>query len=294
MNAARLAQSVFRHGVQRSLSLLPMNVSSFVYRQIKGVCRDLGGREGPRQMVNLRTGGRMLLNLADGQQRHTYYSRLYEYPYIACLKKHFVRSGDHVIDVGANVGFYTIWCALQVGETGSVSAFEPNPRAYAMLEENVALNGLKNVKMFPVALTDTDGTVRMETRFDDLALSRIVTSASGKDVMDVPARRLDAVFSSSPPPRVAFIKIDAEGVEPSVLKGAERILEKRPVLLIEVDERRLGSAGGSEDALLGQLKGYGYTPFRLGRTGRLSAFRKSAGRAVRDNLFFVPQERPLE
>src|SRR5882762_8210273 len=149
-------QSAFRQGAQRSLSLLPKSWSSFTYRQIKGSCRDVGGVTDAPQQVRLRTGGEMLLDIRDSQQRHIYYSRLYEYSYIACLET-FIKPGDLFVDVGANIGFYTIWAALRVGPEGRVFSFEPNPLATAFLERNIELNELRNVNLYHVALGGSDG-----------------------------------------------------------------------------------------------------------------------------------------
>ena len=278
-------QSAFRQGVQRSLSLPPKSWSSFIYQQIKGLCRDVGGATDALQQVRLRTGGEMLLDIRDSQQRHIYYSRLYEYSYIACLEK-FVKLGDLFVDVGANIGFYTIWAALRVGLEGRVISFEPNPLAFTSLERNIELNELRNVNLYQVAVGGSDGMAQLEARFDDLALSRIVKSETGKEIISVPQRRLDTFFSETEKTQIKFIKIDAEGAEPEILQGGETILEKRPDLLVEVDERRLGLAGSSEEELLALLTRYEYVPFWLNRRGQLVPFKLSTKEPVCCNLFF--------
>lgn len=286
-------QSAFRQGAQQSLSLLPKSWSSFIYRQIKGLCRDVGGGTDVLQQVRLRTGGEMLLDIRDSQQRHIYYSRLYEYPYISCLQN-FIKSGDLFVDVGANIGFYTIWAALQVGLEGRVFSFEPNPLAYAFLEKNIELNELRNVNLYQVAVGESDGMAQLEARFDDLALSRIVRSETGKEIISVTQKRLDTFFSETEKTQIKFIKVDAEGAEPEILQGGETILEKRPDLLVEVDERRLGPSGSSEEELLALLTRYEYVPFWLNRRGQLVPFKLSAKKPVRNNLFFIPREKLLK
>lgn len=270
-----------------------MSWSSFVYRQIKGVCRDVGGATDVPQRVRLRTGGEMLLDIRDSQQRHIYYSRLYEYRSISGIKK-FLQPGDSFIDVGANIGFYSIWAALRLGSAGRVYSFEPNPKAYSYLRRNVELNNLENINLHQVALGASEGTVQLETRFDDLALSRVVRSATGTEVVNVPSKRLDTCFSETEKAKIKFIKIDAEGAEPEILQGGETILEKRPDLLVEVDERRLAPSGSSEEALLALLTRYEYVPFKLNSMGQLVPFKLSARRPVWGNLFFTPRERALK
>jgi FkbM family methyltransferase len=288
----------FRQGVQQSLTLFPKSWSSFLYRQIKGLCRDLGGVTDVLQEVRLRTGGRMVLDIRDSQQRHIYYSRLYEYPYVAWLQN-IIKSGDSFVDVGANIGFYTIWAALRVGSTGRVFSFEPNPLSYGFLEKNIELNELGNVNPYQVAVGGADGIAQLEARFDDLALSRIVRGETSvatsrrlqnEKVIRVVQRRLDTFFSDAEKTHIKFIKIDAEGAEPEILRGGETLLEKRPRLLIEVDDRRLGPLGHSEEDLLALLTRYEYVPFRLNRVGQLKPFQLSAKKPTRDNLFFIPRK----
>ena len=286
----RSARSSFRQIVQFGLSLLPMSWSSFTYRQIKGMCRDLGGTTDVQQQVTLRNGGQMLLDIRDSQQRHIFYSRLYEYPYVSCVLRDFVERGDFVVDVGANVGSYTIALAIRVGSNGRVFSFEPNPRSYAFLERNVKLNGFDNVSFYETALAESNGAVLLETRYDDLALSRIVKAGADGEVLRVSSRTMDSLFSDADRARIRFIKIDAEGAEPAILRGATAILEARPNFLLEVDDRRLGAAETSEDELLSFMTTRGYVPFCLSLRGTLVRF-DSKSRPIRDNLFFVPREK---
>jgi len=130
----------------------------------------------------------------------------------------------------------------------------------------------------------------MEARWDDLALSRIVKNDSRQNLVTVPLKKLDSFFSDSEKAGIRFIKMDAEGAEPGVLRGGETILEKRPHLLVEVDDRRLEPLDSSEEQLLSLLKRYEYVPFSLTRFGRLVHFQPHAHRPARDNLFFIPHE----
>src|SRR5262249_18542532 len=127
-----------------------------------------------------------------------------------------LRPGDTVVDVGANVGTLTLTAAALVGPEGRVWAIEPHPRPLRYLCANVALNGFANVRTVHAAAGESDGLLRLtDSRLDDQ--NRV--SADGPGV-SVPVRRLDDVVPEGP---VRLLKIDVEGFELFVLRGARRV-----------------------------------------------------------------------
>jgi FkbM family methyltransferase len=147
----------------------------------------------------------------------------------------FLRPGDAVVDAGANVGVYTVACAALGAR---VSAFEPSSRTRHALERNVRLNHLEDrVRIFPTALGDTTATVSLTTGFDVgnhlVEAGEVCTTGE-----TVALRPLDSVlgeagswFDESEP---ALLKIDVEGHDAAVLRGARRTLSgSRPVVLVE-------------------------------------------------------------
>jgi FkbM family methyltransferase len=285
---------LLRRGVHALLRACPAVAADFLYQQIKGVCRDIGGLD-EKVCVVLRDGGRMVLDLKDGQQRHVYYCGFYERRFMACLSR-YVTEGSVFVDVGASVGFYTVWAARRVGAAGHIHSIEPNPRALRRLRRNVALNALTNVTLHNVALSDRSGSGYLVPSFEDLAKSRLAGPAErGDDLLAVPVRTLETCLNetgSGRGRRVDVVKIDAEGAETAILQGALPLLTgaAAPCLLVEVDDRLLRRMGSSERELLAFLHGLGYRPFHVTTTGGLRAYRASEKRRGNHNLVFLPAE----
>jgi FkbM family methyltransferase len=142
-----------------------------------------------------------------------------------------VKSGDVVYDLGANVGFYTLLAAKLAGPTGHVVAFEPVPRNLGYLRRHLALNECENVTVVPAAVSDRSGT----SRFRD-GPEHTVGSLTTSDGYEVNVVTLDAF--DGPLPRI--IKIDVEGAEGDVLRGASRVLrEARPIVLLSTHSTAL-------------------------------------------------------
>lgn len=164
-----------------------------------------------------------------------------------------LRPGMVAIDCGAHIGEYTLLMAALVGPEGQVHAFEPDPRVFAILQENVARNGLRNVWLHEKALGEL-GESKFLLAEDPTAssLSRFA-SRTGEEVK-VAVTTLDAYAEYQGLSRVDAVKIDVEGAEGAVLAGANRVLtELRPGLVeIECD-------GGSPAPLAKQLEACGYT-----------------------------------
>jgi len=152
------------------------------------------------------------------------------------------RPGTVAIDVGANVGMFTIPLAMAVGPSGRVLTIEPSPENVERLESNIELNALENVVVEPIAVGDKAGRVVLQLASDPgfHSTGEIAESREVNETMTVRAETLDEVWLRAHAPAVSFIKIDTEGSEDAVLRGATQILEAcHPVLLVEAkgDER---------------------------------------------------------
>jgi len=147
----------------------------------------------------------------------------------------YVRPGDAVVDVGANLGIYAISSAALGAR---VSAFEPSSRSLDALRRNVTLNGLEqHVRVFPIALGDTSATVSLTTEQD--VGNHLVGPGEGSESDEsVPLRPLDLVVADCPEwfagTRIVLLKIDVEGHDAAVLRGARHTLASdRPVVIVE-------------------------------------------------------------
>lgn len=185
----------------------------------------------------------------------------------AGIERLFALCGENsiVIDVGANIG----WTCLRMAgkaRQGHVIAFEPDPVNAARCLANAALNGFPNLKIETLALGETDGLASMEVRTPaNLGGNRI---AANGGTTPVTIRRMDHVASVGELHRIDLIKIDVEGYELKVLKGARETLARhKPRLFIEVDEQNLFDQGDSARDLINFLKSCGYSSFIDAATG---------------------------
>ena len=150
----------------------------------------------------------------------------------------YVPVGGTVIDVGASIGDHTVTYAQWVGVDGMVAAFEPHAESYECLCHNT--DNLKQVLPINSALSDSEESASI------VCLSNAGASYLDPDGGDVPTLLLDNFEFKD----VSFIKIDAEGYETKVLRGAvETINNSRPVMLIEVNRAALLRAGSSPEEL---------------------------------------------
>jgi FkbM family methyltransferase len=162
------------------------------------------------------------------------------------LWRKIVLLGDRVVDVGANIGALTLPLGQMVGPAGSVIAFEPQPENNALLRLNVGDN--MTFSVYECALGETPGTTRIP-RLGDLGHQNYgrVTTDSGDHVVEV--RTLDSFNLES----VRLIKIDVEGAESAVLRGAADTIRRcRPVLYVENDRKE------KSDELVRLIQSYGY------------------------------------
>jgi len=175
-----------------------------------------------------------------------------------------LRPGDVAIDAGAHIGFFTVHLADAVGASGRVYAFEPLDTNSALLERSIAENGYQDrVVLRRAAVGATSGTATLTFPLETLNsggayLLRGGTAAlRGNQTRQVPLVALDDLAIRRP---VRLIKMDVEGAEPLVVRGAARILrEDRPLLLSELHPVQLDRASSTTaDGFLDQLRALGY------------------------------------
>lgn len=154
-----------------------------------------------------------------------------------------LKPGDVFWDVGANEGFFTLLASVLVGEKGKVVAFEPHPRTCQQLAKQVSINARSNVAIIQKAVADTPGKMQLvDDPMCTMARLAQVKSARGADrTIDVSVTTLDDEFSRCDGRVPDLIKIDVEGAELLVLKGADRLLRERPSLVIEIHTPELAS-----------------------------------------------------
>ena len=163
-----------------------------------------------------------------------------------------------VLDVGANIG-WTVLNMAKIAEQGKVVGFEPDPHNFERCSQNMLLNNFKNGVAFPLGLGNENRPMNIEIRsMSNRGGNRIAPAGSGATRM-VEVVRLDDFSLARELPRVDLIKIDVEGYELNVLRGAEDLLKKhRPILFLELDDNNLLDQGDSALALIRFLGEVGY------------------------------------
>jgi FkbM family methyltransferase len=174
------------------------------------------------------------------------YLRLAEYDDMMFTLR-YLRPGDAFIDVGANIGFYSL-LASSVNAGAPVVAFEPHPVACGRLRENAAINSFGNIHVREVAAGSAAGSAMLTSDLGER--NRIWAGGSDDRSVEVPVVTLDAELTDFglDPASVALVKIDTEGFEDKVLAGAHRLLDARPGPVWMVELTGLGTRYGSDDA----------------------------------------------
>ncbi|MGB8167990.1 MAG: FkbM family methyltransferase [Chthoniobacteraceae bacterium] len=191
----------------------------------------------------------------------------------------YLRPGDTFLDIGANVGLYTLAAARRVGRLGSVHAFEPCSQTFERLAENVQLNGLRNVSCHKVALSFENAKAELTLAtggFDAWnSLGKPYMGESG-GCETVTTVTLDS-FSREHRlgGRNCTVKIDVEGWENQVLAGAEQFLagDDAPLLCVEFTEEAAVLAGSTCGDLYRTLERLGYRMFNVSsKVGEIQPF----------------------
>ncbi len=165
--------------------------------------------------------------------------------------------GSTVIDVGANVGIFTMTLARLVGEKGTVIAVDPLPRNCARLRAHAKMNNHSNILVVELAVGEKVGVVSLNPAIDPafVSIHSDSSAASSSTDIEVEMRPLDEIWHSMGSQPVSFMKVDVEGSELGVLDGGKELLSThRPAMLIEVaDNERMA-------AIRRRLDPYGYEP----------------------------------
>lgn len=182
-----------------------------------------------------------------------------------------VEPGMVILDIGANVGFYSLFFARLVGAAGRVYAFEPDPLSRRILEGRKHAAGLSNLEIAPVALGDREGRVTLYCNPTNRADNRLHDSlqAPGVEAVNVPLTTLDTFCAERGITRVDAMKMDVQGAEVAALRGMRETMRKTPPrwLFLEFEPELLQSAGASPAELWALLDEFGYDPFAVGDDG---------------------------
>lgn len=177
-----------------------------------------------------------------------------------------LRPGDTFIDVGANIGFFSLLAARLVGPGGRVVACEPVPDNVQRLRANAARNGIHNLDIVPAAIGQRSGraVLALANHPGGSALEEAGRPLDYRGQLDVEVTTLDALMTRGAWQPPAMVKIDVEGAEAAVLEGMRgTAATAHPVILVEADGPTAEELGRRIGALTGQLVDLGYDVERL-------------------------------
>lgn len=221
---------------------------------------------GERDAVRCTVGGvELLADAADAAVTPGLRAGDYE-PHLTAVFERHCRPGMTVVDVGANLGYYSLLAARLVGAAGRVVALEPNSENCRLLLSSLRLGGVRNVEVIPVACDTMTGWAYYSTHVGSNGGLVDDGDLLGRPGVVVPTFRLDDVVTGP----VHLLKLDVEGAEGRVVQGATRILEReRPIVTTELKEEMLVRVSRmSLGEYLGFFEARGYAPIMLDkRTG---------------------------
>lgn len=174
------------------------------------------------------------------------------------LVRSILNEGDVFIDVGANIGWYSVHAAKLVGEKGQVVAFEPEPNNLELLRKNLQANGLKNLTVDSRGLSNAAGSFKLFLEKDNLGMHSLIMEHGGQRYINVETVRFDDYWKDGR--AIKLVKIDTEGAEGLILDGMRDTLknQKNMELIVEFAPYRLVKSGYDPDVLLQDLYKLGY------------------------------------
>ena len=217
---------------------------------------------------------------------------LYESAEVAVVKQ-WIKPGDTVLDIGTNIGFYSLLFCTLVGDTGKVIGFEPLSFLCQKARLSVEENRFSSIcTIHNAAVADQNGTlsIRHAPQTTNFGGGHIAPHGAP------PAHHVDELVQvvriddQLPSTRVSFIKIDVEGAEPMALAGAKHLLQRdRPVIIAELHNRQLSKIGGSSASqLINQLAAIGYACHAIEDRDLTQSIESYEGDRV-INVLFVPK-----
>jgi FkbM family methyltransferase len=179
------------------------------------------------------------------------------------IVKKYVKKGNVVLDIGANIGYYTLIFAELVGEQGEVYAFEPSPENFSLLERNIKMNALKNVTSQQFAISNRSGKTRLYLSSNP-GDNRIYDAHDGSHSIEVVTVRLDDYFNDYNK-KIDFIKMDIQGAEWAAIQGMSEIINKNRGLkiLMEYSPNLIRGYGAEPADLLRSLIDQGFILYNL-------------------------------
>jgi FkbM family methyltransferase len=169
------------------------------------------------------------------------------------------------LDIGANIGWYTVLASSILKGRGTVHAFEPDPRNFALLKENVATNEITNARCYNAAVSNHSEGARLFLNRLNMGDHRLYDSNDGRNSISVPTISIDA-YDDVDRRRPLIIKLDTQGREVSILRGMNKLLASHPaeiVMICEFWPYGLEQNGSTAKDLIETISGAGFDPYKI-------------------------------
>jgi FkbM family methyltransferase len=225
-------------------------------------------RDDPRRRVTeTATGARFAVDTQDLIQRYLYLFGVWE-PRMTLWLQRRLRPGDTFVDVGANIGYFSVLASRLVGAQGRVVAIEASRAFHDRITQNAALNDCTNIRAVHTAVSDKRQTLTfiLASSANMGANSIVPYDGPAESTFEIEAFPLPDVLEDDEIAKARVIKIDVEGAEGSVVRGLEPLLDRlRPgaEITVEVTPERMAQLGDSVDDLLGTMQRHGFHVYRL-------------------------------
>lgn len=215
------------------------------------------------------------------------------------LVKKEIKNGNIVLDIGANIGYYSLVFSQLVGTNGQIFAFEPDPNNFALLKKNIEINNLKNVTVIQKAVSDVSKPLSLYLCDYNHAQHRIYPSPRCNEKIIVESTTIDEYLSGKEfYNKINFVKMDVEGAEYNVLEGMKKTLKSNPSLkiLCEFSPKQIREHKLEPEDVLDQLLRFGFKIYPITTAGEKIIpidYNKSVISEIMDighglNLFCVP------
>jgi FkbM family methyltransferase len=253
----------------------------------------LANEPGATRLAALPQGGQLLCPLADWLGASLYFFGNYE-PETTALFRRYLRAADVVIDVGSNLGYFTLLAASLVGHSGRVHSFEPNSKLIQFLHKSIEINGFdESVRLINVAVAEESGG------FAKLHLSAVAASSGVSSLLPLPHLATDSTIEvpllaltdycrTQQISNVRLLKVDVEGAELRVIRGARDLLLQRSVEMLVCEVQPNDHDQDAPAHLIDELAAFGYSPFGISESGELEPIRAGAIGRPGLNLGFRP------
>lgn len=232
-----------------------------------------------------------------GVERQIYFRSIYEEGTIALMKE-ILKDGDTFIDVGSNIGLMSLAASQFVGENGTVYAFEPHPDTFSILQANLLLNSSTNIMHYNIALGMRNGKARIYSNmyFNRGSASLIKNMQNEQEGKEVAIMSLDDFIIEKGIKNIRMLKVDVEGWELEVFKGASQLLsgENAPIVCFEYSKGHALQNGQLSDLykFIQSVNDYKLYKLEKGKEipSKLMRITCTEDLPEHDNLFCFPSE----